>query len=394
MNNIYRGFVAAFIAFSSLSSVAADPFAGIVSEVLSNNPELKAERHRLDAGVAAERAENMLADPTVDFSYKWGPAEAGDKIEAGISQEFDWPGVYGARRRAVAVADSAARELLRGKQLDCALQVRLLLIDIVNCRSRLDLVREAVDNLDGLARSKAVAFEHGEATVFDIKNIEMRRLSLSLRAADTESQLDALKASLFAMNGGKYIDTDSLTDYPDDVLHEESYYLEILENSEPALRAGRFGAEAARGRMRVERMKRLPGFSVGYNFVREGGANFNGLSVGLRLPVWSKTDAVKAAELLAEAESDGLAALMADRRAAIVSDYAAARRLAARCESFRQIMGSEKEYNRLLRKALDGGSMTMLQYLAELANFIDLRTEYLNLRYSYASALARLNRNQ
>ena len=96
---IYITLIAATAVSAGSACIKAATPAGfdeIVAEVIAGNPALGAERARMAAELGAEAAENIPSDPEVSFEYLWGIGKLadGNKWNAGISQSFDWPGVY------------------------------------------------------------------------------------------------------------------------------------------------------------------------------------------------------------------------------------------------------------------------------------------------------------
>ena len=53
---------------------------------------------------------------------------------------------------------------------------------------------------------------------------------------------------------------------------------------------------------------------------------------------------------------------------------------------------SETNYERLLKMALDGGEISLVDYLIESTYYMQFEEEYLNVCYQYQCAAARLNK--
>ena len=381
----------AVLAFHS-AAADTDPVSEAVASILSNNPALKAEVSRLRSESLAISAENLLSDPEVDFDYKIGHAGAPDKWGVTVSQAFDWPGLYSSRRRAARASEDAFGYLRRSAVMEKALEARLLIIDFVKVRRRLSLLNEVAGNVDSLLASSEKAFSHGETTILDIRKLRLQSQVLKADIADQEAVLDGLRADITAMNGGSYINTSALDSYPSETLLPEEEYMALYTDSDPGILGLDASARAAAESARAERLKRMPGFKVGYIHEREGTEDFNGFTVGVSLPVWSR----KSSAALAAAQSAVAENLAADyrltRQAALVADYSAAKRLERRATMFEEVVNGEKSYPDLLLKAYDGGRLTLIQYLQELNWYIESRMTADDYRYRYAQALARLNR--
>lgn len=81
--------IAIIICVCCLPQISAQTsFNQIIWEIVENNPDLKATRASIDAMSAQEQTTLNLSDPEIEFSHKWGPREAGNKTELGISQSL------------------------------------------------------------------------------------------------------------------------------------------------------------------------------------------------------------------------------------------------------------------------------------------------------------------
>lgn len=79
------------------------------------------------------------------------------------------------------------------------------------------------------------------------------------------------------------------------------------------------------------------------------------------------------------------------RMASMRADYTQASRLAADIERFRDVAMDPRPVE-LLKKALDGGEITVFTYMEEVNYFDEARIAYDGMLYEYHKLLARLNR--
>jgi len=249
------------IAAATLFAVTASgqsTFDNIINEVIDNNPELAAKRAELNAGILETKSENNLSDPSVDFEHKWGVGAAENRWDLSVSQEFEWFGVYGARRRAAEKQTDAFQKLHSAQLAEKAQETKLLLIDLVNARQRVDLFTSIVKNIDSLTELNKRMFNRGEATVIDLNKLRMEKFSYTMQLETAQNELTGLRQSLYALNNGKFINTDALSEYPAQALRDEQYYLDAAETANPQLAGLSAQAEAAQMLVNVEKQKRLP----------------------------------------------------------------------------------------------------------------------------------------
>lgn len=391
MNRIVKSLLPGLLAGAfALPAMAQDAFSTIIDEVVANDASLAAERSRINAAIAAERAENVLPDPDVDFDYKWGRREAGDRWGVSVTQSFDWPGLYRARRNALSERTMAMENAHSAVVADLRLETKQMLIDIVLTRQQLELLYEIKHNLDSLGRSLDKAYAGGEATVIMMRKFKHELYNVRTRIDDAESNLDALRLAIIAKNGGNYIDLGAIRDYPAEKLLAESDYLDMLEQHDSRLASLRELEMAAEGNLKVEKMKRLPGFKLGYVHEKEGDEHFNGLTAGINLPLWSRKNALASAKENLFAAQDDNRAYKLQQTSAVMTDYALAKKLNARSEEYAAIFGND--YTRLLQKSFFGGQMTVFEYLNEINWYMESKLDYLSLKHQQAQTMARLNK--
>lgn len=374
-------------------AVAVEPAASdkIVAEVISNNADLKARRAEMRSAGLLNAAENRLVAPDVDMEHQWGQSGVGNKWSVGVSQSFDWPGAYGARRTAARKADAAMMAVYDNAAFDLAVEVRGVLVDIVSVKQRKAAVAEMAVNLKTVKENTARAFEYGEATVLEMNKLDLQLFALETKMESLDCELIALEERLNALNGGAVAGIAALDYCNVGELLPESRYMELADAHDTRLAALRADIEAKRSGADVARMMRYPGFSVGYVHNVEIGEHFNGVRFGVSLPMFTGGHRERAALLEAEAAEYSLDAYRAQLHAGIVSDYATAVKLKGRVDERRGLF-TDGKYAEALSKAFNGGQMGLLDYLYELNFYIESKFDYIDLVARYRKLLAGLNR--
>lgn len=385
MNRLSALFVAAVASASAATAQTAD-FNAIITEVLARNPQLAADSLTARADLLALAAEGNLPDPEVGFDHLWGSREGDPRWGLEVTQGFDWPGAYRARRRATSAARAAVEASARDRMRRAALEARLLLIDVVDANLNVKARRRIKENFDSLLSLTRRRFDSGDVTILTLKKMEFECYGAGADLEEAESNLDRLRADLAAMAGGKLIDTDGLTDFPQERLLAEADY---MKRPSPALEALSLTADSRRLAAKAESLSRLPGFSVGYVHEYEEGEHFNGFSLGMTLPVFSTRH--RRAEALARSEAAEAETTIArlNRNAAIRAAYAEAERLDRRVDTYHRVFGND-DYLHLLLKAYEQGQLTAHEYLGEINEYLSLYLDHLASETAYHRALARL----
>lgn len=370
------------------------PFDGALAEVIGNNLSVRAEASRAQIETENILGENTLEAPELSFSRVWGSRkEYGNKWSLGVSQSFDWPGVYAARREAARTARSASQYMLESTLLDLRQEVRTLFIDIIHNTQLIEMQSELVDRMNQMEAYYKKAAEAGAETRLDYNKTVIERIAVHRELHTLEAQRSTLMSTLSTLNGGKDIDgiiaklgnAYPITRVP------ESIDKTVIMKRDPQYAAALAGVEAAKSMVKVEKRSRIPGFSIGYEHESEGDENFNGFSIGLTLPVWGRGHQIKASTLEAEATLMDAELALTRRVAEMNGDRKQLDTLRHIMDEYEPVVNEKSNYE-LLHKALKAGQITFLTYIEESNYFIAAKRDYLDTLYEYNLILTRLAR--
>lgn len=369
------------------AAIAQSPFQALISSVITANGEVNAAIASNQAALASARADNALPGLEVDFEHLWGENGSPNRYSAGISQEFEMPWVYSARRSAI---DAQARAVDYAKAAiwaDKALAVKLLIIDIINARQRLDFYLEIGRNLAAVDSLTQRSFHLGNATVLDVRKAQLSILENDRAVDACRADLAALQASLRAQGASFSGNEPCWSDYPIQSLQAAStnpddYYQYHL---------GRLNAEAARQQAKAVGRQNWPSLTVGYRYSNEDRTNFHGFSIALRLPSFSQRQRRLAADLEAQAIASQYDFELAQAMAEASGQAQAASALNRSLQRY-EALNSDASYPQLLHRAFIGGELSVIDYLNEMNIYRATYLNYLDLKYQFALTLARLNR--
>ncbi len=390
-----RHFVTYLFLSLSLCVVGADGFDNAVDRLVGNNLGLRAEIARGEAAVETIKAENTLGGPELEFTREWGNnAEVGNKLAFSVSQSFDWPGLYKARREAARTASTAYQFLREANLLDSRREARELLLEYIHNAQVLSLQKEIAGNIDNMVVYYKKAAEEGLETRIDYNKTVIERIAVHRELHNLEAERDGIVARLQDFNAG--LDVDPLLAeigevYPELAPVRLDVALSLMRERDPAYAAALAQAEAARSLVKVDRLSAYPGFSIGFVHETEGAGatdHFNGFSIGLTLPSWNRRHSSKAASLEAEAAVTDAELALHRRKAELVTESKRLESLRKQIEEYAPVVADESNYE-LLKKALKAGQITFLTYIEELNYFIAAHREYLDLLYEYNLAIVR-----
>ncbi|OUO50181.1 transporter [Parabacteroides sp. An277] len=366
----------------------------VLQSVLQNNKEWQATTSQAEAQKWQARAENNLPNPEVTYSHLWGNKEGmGFTGEFIASQSFDFPTLYAQRNRLnrerTTMYDAEA-EALRQQILS---QAQTVCLDLIYLNQLHKLLAQRLANAEALSGYYAEQLEQGNTNIIEVNKVNLELLNARNASRLNEADLLAKQQELVALNGGvpiAFCDTlyRSSYDYPTDF---ETYRLEAMA-AWPELQALRSAEATAIRNITISKQQWLPGLTLGYRMnPSSGGDRYNGVMVGISIPLFANRHKVKqakaeriAAESRLQSQSDATLANLrqlwtrAGELRKSIDEYAAILRL--------------QDNISLLNKSLRAGQISMIEYFVNVATFYDSMENYLQLQNDYQKTLAQLYR--
>lgn len=353
--------------------------------IAATMPSVKA----LEAQATAEKesldAANVLSGPEAEFEYKFGPEQ--NRWGVSIGQEFEFPGVYGARSKENRLRKRAFEALYSQELAQRTLDVKLAIISLAEARQLCDIVAEAAKSTDGLCEAYRLALKRGETTILELRKVELRQFAVSQQLAQAMSDRSGAEANLRALCAGETLQLSDSLELP--ALRDYEVYHESFVKANPGLTYSSLMADAENASVSTARRSALPSFRISYIHDFEEDMHFNGFGISLSLPSWNNRHNVAAARARAFAAEQTLAdsRLLAD--AQFYAAYDKAQRLHGELEKGRKLFEAD-EYTVYLDKALKAGRINIFTYLTEQEDYLQSRLDYISLRASYARAEAEL----
>lgn len=379
------------VAFS-WNSLFAITIEDVLAQIKQNNTELKYTTAVVQSQSAEINTTNNLSNPVVDGSYLFGNGPVGDKWEVGISQEFDWPGLYSARGAANKARVDALKHTYSVKQMQILNEAYNLCLDIVSYNRKIEFEKEIMKNIDDLYEQNMKAFKYGEVSIIDVNKLKVEKIGLQQKIDDYVSLRSAKVKELEGLNANTSLnDIASLSEYPSQKLYAIDEYLSDAKMFSPDIQMYAAEKDADNLDVKVAQRQGLPKFSVGYKHAKEDGGNFNGATVGMSLPIFENKGKKQAAKAKMIATQFAEENALAETEKEVNSNYQRAVSLAKQLDGYKDAL--EKVDNvAILDKALAGGQISLLTYLQELRYFVDAKAVMLDMENDYNRALSQLNK--
>lgn len=382
----------------------------ILRQVEANNRQLQANAQTVRAQKLENRASNNLADPTLSYAHLWDSQDKNITVgELVIAQSFDFPSLYVSRARLNRLKANSLDAQANAQRQAILLQAQEACLDIIHLSRRQQLLDERLKNAEELAAFYQRRLETGDASSLETNKINLELLNVRTEARLNRTALDSKLKELTALNGNQSLvpgrpmpdgpaaataQNLGLTDYPSVPLPADFGPLcEELLASDPTLLSLQSESLAAQKQLSVSRQGWLPGLEVGYRRNTESRHPLNGIVVGFSFPIFQNQGKVKAARSQAlsidcQKENARLSA-----STALWQLYDEACNLHASMQEYAETFGRQQDL-KLLRQALEGGQISMIEYFVEVSALYQSQANLLQLENQYQKVMARIYKNK
>lgn len=383
-----------------VAAINADGQASLVTELslteIANlavdcNPELSSLRLQSDADAMTLKTENNLENPEVSFEGLFG--EFGEnKYNFGISQAFDWPSAYSARKSYAGAASALARANLMVARAEKRLQAVSTLLAIVDVNKRVEILNRSAGHYRQMLETYNRQYARGEVSILDVNKLRIEVADLETELDDALLEAGQLRSTLSTLCGGNpevMAAAEKLSDFPLAVLQELETYIVAIPAS-PRVKASEAQASLSHTGIKVVEKENMPGFTLGYRFSREEEQNFNGFDVAMTIPAWGNRGKVAAARADADAKDFATTTLCKQIEQSVRSDYESAARLRDRINTYDKALTISDNLG-LLDRAFSAGQIDLNTYITDTRYFLEAESRLSTLRLRYHQLLASLS---
>ena len=382
---------AALLLLNAGSAQAQNSIEQVLRNIETNNKELQANKQLIQSQKLEARTDNNLPDPTLSYAHLWGSKDKSETIgELVVSQSFDFPSLYATRnklnRLKIGAYDSQA-DVFRQEKL---LQAKELCLDIIMLRQQKQILEERLRNAEELAKMYAKRLQTGDANALETNKINLELLNVKTEVSLNETALRNKLQELSTLNGNLPVVFEE-SQYPAVPFPTDYQILksEVLSADRTLMALGNESL-VARKQIAVNKSQWLPKLELGYT---ESGTPFNGLVVGFSFPLFENRNKVKIAKAQAlniDLQRDN-AALQVESELAQL--YREAKTLHASMEEYTRTFRSQQDLA-LLKQALTGGQISMIEYFVEVSVLYQSHQNYLQLENQYQKAMARIYKSK
>ncbi len=384
--------ILAAMAFAAVVSAKAQDINSVLKSVEQNNMELKALLKGNEAADIENKSQNTLEDLSIEYSPFFQSETSGiASSELVITQGFDFPTLYGARKKAGQLQRNVLDMQYQTARRDILVNAKKLCLDIINYNKQKQLVQERRKNADELLAMFELKFKNGDATSLELNKIKLDRMNLETELVQADTKHANAMQQLQALNGGLPIEVN-MTEYPQAPADDEVTMYEKAVATDWTVRTAQASVLAAEQDVKVNKQSWIPKFEIGYRRNTEGDNASNGFLIGGSIPLFSSKNKVKIAK------ARQTEAVMQHANARINAENSARTMI----NQMKQLKASADAYDvplmrqtlKLLRTAVENGEISVTEYYVEADNIYKNMITYMDIERQYQDALTEIYKNE
>ena len=385
-----KSIISLFLITAGFYATAQNGYNAVLQQVETNSTTLSALRKQTEAQQLGNRTGIYLANPEVEFNYLWGnPATIGNRTDISVKQSFDFPTAYAHRGKIAGLQNANAELSYKAERLNVLLSAKRICIELIYYNALAKEHAARLQNAVRIADAYRSKLNAGETNILENNKAQLSLAAMQAEAARIETEHAALLAELKTLNGGKEINfSDNI--YPLRLLptNFDDWYAQA-EAKSTVLQYVSGQIEIERQQVKLNRALSLPGFSAGYMSEKIVGEHFQGITAGLTIPLWENKNRVRQAKAQMQAAEFALENTKIQFYNRLQTLYQKAAALQQNAQTAKQSLsayGNEP----LLKKALDAGEISLLDYLLEIGFYYDAKNRILEAERDFELTAAEL----
>lgn len=347
------------------------PVDSVLATIELNNTTLAAIRKNTDAEKIGNKTGIYLSNPEVEFNYLWGnPSSIGNRTDFSIRQSFDFPTAYSYRNQIANIKNDQAEIEYLKQSKEILFQARLVCVDLMYYNKLISEISKRQASAKQLADAYKAKFDIGETGILEYNKAQIYYLTISKELERIEIERTASLSELAKLNGGIAITFNESNIQPQSVaIGFEQWYATAEQNS-PVLQWLKQEINMSEKQKQLAATQNLPKFNAGYMSEKVVGQQFQGVSVGVSIPLLENKNAVK----YAKANKLAIQSIEADAK---LQYYNQMKMLHTKAIAMQNSIADYRKKlaafsnTELLQKALDKGEISLSEYFFELSVYYE-----------------------
>jgi outer membrane protein TolC len=360
---------------------------GILQQISQNNRQLKAYQSYMASQNLANKSENNLQDPEVSAFYlPFGKHQTSDYTEYQVSQQFEFPTVYGARSKRIEKQKELLELEYETVRQEVLLNAKKQLLELQTLQKRKELEEKRVEQAKQVYDQIQRLFDAEQIGILELNKAKVAWLQEQFELDQVNIRIRNTLLELQKLNGGNAIEAGQVQLFENPELAEMQTLWEEKLSEDAEIQQLTARENLAQQQVKLEKNKILPDLSIGYNYQGVNSSNYSGFLGGLSIPLWNSKNKIKAAEANLEYTQANTGAETAELYTRFQEDYQQYQLLKRKYQEYQETF-QDLNSEELLFKAYELGEFSFLDYYREVEfyrqaynNMLEMEKELLQLK--------------
>jgi outer membrane protein TolC len=370
--------------------VAQNNMDSVLSEIEKNNTTLKAYKELTKAQKLETHTGIYLENPEVGYGYLLGsPSAVGKKHNFSVSQSFNFPSAYRFKKQ-IAEANNEQFQLdYNLKRFDILTKAKMICNELIYLNAINRELQLRLKHATQISESYTAKLKNGDTNIIEKNKAALNLLSAKKEIEINEMERSALHIQLVTLNGGNQLNFNmsaySLVKLPQNF----NDWFSNIESKIPNLQQSKNQVLINEKEIQLNKALALPKFSTGYMSEKVTKESFKGIKLGVTIPLWENKNTVK----LARAKKITSEKVASDSRIQFYNrlkmEFERAKKLQQILMDYHEVLPSINN-TVLLKKALDAGELSLIEYMLELSLYYETINKILETEKDLNQAVAAL----
>lgn len=363
----------------------------VLLSIENNNTTLKALREQAQADKFENRTGIFLPSPEMEFNYLWGtPGNVGNRNDIKVTQALDFATISGMRSRLADSKNGLVDLQYKADRINTLLQAKQTCLDLIYYNALLKELEVRLEHAQTIETAFRDKLDSGDANALEYNKVKLNLSTVKGELARVSVERNALLSELSRLNGGVEIPFDG-AQYQNVVLPLSfDDWFSVVQEKSPAMQYVKQEVEVRKDAITLSKGMGLPSLSAGYMRETVVGQNYQGISVGLSIPMWDNKNRVKQAKAALLAAESREADSRLQFYGQLQNSYERVVGLRAAALAYRNTL-QDVNSNLLLKKALDAGEISLLDYIVEMGLYYNTINQALEAERDFQKAFAELS---
>lgn len=376
--------------FSALNVCAQSAIDSVLVGIAKNNKTILANTQFWEARKLEYQTGLSPYNPKVDYDYLIGtPSNAGNQTEFAVTQTFNFPSVYVRKKQLSNEQIRQAAFQVNATRQQVLLEAKLICIEMIY-RNKLSIeLTNRRQNTEKWLVAFQKSLEKGQGNIMDVNKARLQLIEINAAFQENSSSRNQLNQKLIELNGGVLIQFSDTAYSTLAVMSDFETFEQDIRAKDPTRMYLEQEKVIGQNEVNLTKALGLPHFDAGYRYQTILGQQFNGVHLGMTIPLWENKNRVKMQQAELILNDANLQEYTNMYFSDIKQKYERMTNLRITLDEYETLFSTLNNVE-LLDKSLSLGHISSIEYFMEISFFYGALQNYLKTEMEFNTVVAEL----